>query len=317
MPDRIPDAPYSWTMTSPGVLAHRFDTPELLPPLTALTVGSGQAGLALINGETQLCTAVDNHILTGDVSHSVRDGYRVAMGGGKAHINYNSEITLFDTRLKSLPQETVQLTAANLDETFVFLGLDVRANDIVLLNNSGATFHPCADGSGDSELLLSDPVLQAAFAQASSQITATLRQMAEQAADSAAVRELLLDRQSAESLRRGAERLLLPLGLTLDNVRLTLTERSCPYCARQLTLMDVRQRRCSPTNGCGCVLHTCPQCSRFVRSDQAVCPSCREKLLWCATKGCETFRKVEKGRFCPVCRRACYPPKQREFLRNE
>ncbi|MBQ7848669.1 MAG: hypothetical protein IJ343_02965 [Clostridia bacterium] len=317
MPEYSCGAPYSWTMTTPGVIAHRFDTPECLLPFTALTVRPGQTGLAFINGEQRVCSTADTHVLTGDVRHSIRDGYRTAMVGGAAQILYHGEITLYDTRLKTLPQETVQLTAANRDETFVFLNLDVRVGDVTLLGRSGAAFQPCADGSGDSEMLLDDPVLKEACAQVTSHVTGEMQQMAAQAADGAAVRQLLIADRTAETLRRNADRLLLPLGLTLDNVRLTLTERSCPYCSRQLSLMDIRHRRCSATNGCGCVLHTCPSCDRFVRSDQGVCPSCREKLLWCPTKGCETFRKVEGDRFCPVCRRACYPPKQREFLRNE
>lgn len=319
MPDQNSGAPYSWTMTAPGVLAHRFHTPERLPPFTSLTVRPGQTGLTFINGEQRVCASADTHVLTGNISHTIRDGVTVSSDGGTAHILYHSEITLFDTRPKALPQETIQLTAADGEETFAFLNMTVQVADVVALNRSGAAFLPCADGSGDSELLLGDDILRSACAQAAAQASALLQQESSKAADSAAVRALLLDPDVAERLRLMSEAPLAAFGLSLDSVRLSPTERSCPYCSRQLSLMDIRRGRCSTTSGCGCTLHTCPSCSRFVRSDQAVCPNpqCREKLLWCGTKGCETFRRVVNGRFCPVCRRACYPPKQREFLRNE
>lgn len=309
-------APFAWTMTESDVLAHRFSVPELLPAFSALTVRSGQAGLALIGGQQLLCLEQDTHILTGDASHSIPEGYRVAAAGGNAQVNYHPEITLFDTRLKSLPQETVLLTSADGGETFAFLSLTFHISDIVLFNRCGAVYQPC--GNGDySEIGLNDASLTEVFSHVLSTVTAVLQKSAMDAQDPSQVRAMLLDNTLGETLRQIADQQLLPLGLTADFVRLKITERSCPYCSRQLSLMDIRRGRCSATEGCGCALHRCPSCDHFVRSDQTKCPGCHSKLLWCGSKGCETFRTVERGRFCPVCRCACYPPRPREFFRNE
>ena len=33
-------------------------------------------------------------------------------------------------------------------------------------------------------------------------------------------------------------------GFRMDSARLSIAERSCPYCHRQLTALDIRNRRC-------------------------------------------------------------------------
>lgn len=317
MPQQPCAVPYSWTMTSSNVLAHRFNLPEPLEPFTSLTVRPGQTGLAFINGEEIICREEQTHVLTGDVQHNVREAIGQLSQGGKALLLHHGEITLFDTRLKALPKETIQLKAANNDEVFAFLNLVVQVGNVRELKNKCSDFTPCADGSGDSELTLDAPLLRDAFAKVVSDVTTALEQAAAQAADQDGVYALLADHALLSDLRRNAERKLLhPLGLVLDSIRLTRTERACPYCSRQLSVLEIRGRRCQ---SCGCALHHCPGCNRILRSDQAVCPNpnCGEKLLWCGSKGCETFRRPERGRFCPVCRGACYPPKQLEFFRNE
>lgn len=309
MSDTARGVPYSWSMPDPLVLAHRFNTPEVLPPFTSVVVKPGQQAFTSVNDVQTVHREAATHVLTGTLNHTIEQAVTIGQMGGEAHISYHAEIILFDMRPKVLPQETILLTAANGEEVAAFLSLTYQVDSVEALNCCGAVYQPAADAS---EIRQDDPVLEAAFRQAMAHITHALEQMAAKECDAAAVEKLTASTALTE-LCRSARCFLAPAGLLLKSVRISPVRRICPYCSLHLSLTELKNLRCEKED-CRRQLHACPSCGKLVRLGDTSCPHCRHELLWCGAPGCQQYRLVDRGRFCPVCRRACYPLPPRTFL---
>lgn len=313
-----PQTPYSWDMRDPAVLAHRFDVPDALPPYTALTVAPHQAGLFFLNGKVEIQRDPDLYLLTGSRVHNLAEADRVLRACGEAVLTYNSLLTLMDLRPKLWPAQTLDVTAASGEKLPVHLSLTFRVSDPAKLDGCGATYQPC---EGGSEIRQDDPKIADAFQRALTDVTGHILRRAAELPGLKEAEKLFAGANLATEVRGMADAHLLPLGLQVVSAHISPSRASCPRCHKQLALWEIRRRFCSavdeegaPQPGCNHRLHTCPGCGALVGSEQETCLTCGEELLYCFTPGCETYRRVEKSRFCPVCHRACYPMPDREFL---
>lgn len=315
---RTEPTPYNWEMHDSAVLAHRIGLPAVLPAYAAVTVAPGQQGLVFLGSEQHLLRTAGLHMITGSLIHSLAEGYELAQTGTEAVLPYNAQLTLFDVRQKLWHAQPIDLIAASGEHTAVNLSLSYCIDDVIRLNGCGADYVPC---EGGSEMRLDDPKIADAFQRAISDVTLRLQQRAAEKAAAKDILALLAAPALRTEIRVAADAHLAPIGLKVTSPHLSSAHASCPYCQKQLSLLEIRQRRCSavdeegnPQPGCGRTLHACPSCQTIVGPERSVCPTCAEELLFCYTPGCSTYRRVERGRFCPVCKRACYPIPDREFL---
>ena len=305
--------PHGWAMDDANVLAHRFDLPAKLEPLTAVTVGVGQKGMVFLNGEVTVLETPDTYLVTGQELHPLEEGLRLAEAMGKAILPYNGEITLFDMRQKVWPAHLMDLTPASSEHVPMHLTVTYTVDDPVKLNTCGADYKPAP--GGDRQMRQDDPRIAAAFDAGISDVVQALLPWAAAFADAKEVQQQLgLQKKRLEALPL-LNRHLQPLGLEVISVSFVPLNAICPYCMKPLSLTEMRQKQCRCTDeegnrqkGCGRPLDACPECHALVRSTDATCTRCNAELLYCRTPGCKTFRKVVRGRFCPVCKGACYPP---------
>lgn len=310
--------PYSWEMSDPLVLAHRFALPEILPPYTSVTVAPGQNGLVFINSQVHLLKQAGLTLLTADLIHNLATGHRLTAGMGEAILPYNTQITLFDMRQKLWPAETIDLTAANGEHAVVSLSIAYAVNDPEKLDRCGASYQPC---TGGSQMRQDDPKIAEAFRRAVADVANRLQQRASALPAARDVIASVTAPAMRSEVRSVCDGHLSPLGLQAAQPHLSPTHTTCPYCQKPLSFTEIRRRFCSavddegqPQKGCNRRLHACPSCQTLVGFDRRTCPSCETELLYCSTPGCETYRRVERGRFCTVCKRACYPRPNPEFL---
>lgn len=303
-------APYSWAMTDPLTLAHRFAVPEQLPPCTAVTVLPHQAGLFFVSGKQELRTEPDHYLLTGSRIHSIPEAERILRECGEAVVTYHSQLTLFDLRPKLFPTQRIGLRAGGKSIT-ASLVLTVRVADPRLLSGCGATWQPAGDAR---EIRLDDPLLTTRISAELQALTISLQQRADALSDQSAVERLLTHPATLTEARVLLDKPLQDMGLTAESVRLALSRASCPRCHKPLSPEEIDSKFCSnqdeegnPKPGCGRRLHACPHCDSIVGLDAAVCPVCNHELLFCTSPGCSTFRRVKHDRFCVVCHLACYP----------
>jgi len=311
-------APYQWTMADPAALAFRFAAPDPLPPYTAVNVLPGQAGYFLFNDSPRLCDKAGLYLLTGSMIHTLQQAEAIQRSGGEAVLTYGAQLLLFDMRPKLYPAETIEVATGGSGSVTVNLALAYRTENAEKLYRSGATFQP-AD-SGD-ELRQDDPLIADAFRRAAMDAAVLLREHAAACDGIQAAEKALTAPKLLMELRARAALTLAPLGLRADAVHVSIARRNCPYCQKVLSLTEVRERFCravddegNPQEGCGRRLNACPACGTIVGPERASCPTCQQELLFCDTPGCQTYRLPVHGRFCPVCRRACYPLPPREFL---
>ncbi|MBQ2953267.1 MAG: hypothetical protein IJE07_06885 [Clostridia bacterium] len=313
--------PYAWEARDASVLAHRFALPAKLPPYTALTVSPGQRGLVFLGNATYVLENAGLHLITASLIHTIAEGAEFSLEAfDGAILPYNARITLFDMRPRLWPCETIDLVSANGEHATINLSLSFRAEDVAKLDACGATFQPAGD---DRQMRLDDPVITEAFRRAIADATQRLLRCAAEAPSAdEAIASSLSPRTRGDVLALVNSH-LTPLGLRALPPHMSPAHATCPYCFKPLSITEIRSRFCSatdeegkPQKGCGRRLHACPHCQTIVGSDRSICPNpnCAKELLFCHTPGCETYRSVERGRFCPVCRRACYPVPDREFL---
>ncbi len=310
--------PYHWKMQDSPVLAHRIALPEKLSAWTALTVDPGQNALVFLDGQEHLFDQASTYLLTGNVVHDLAQGYHIAAAGGEAVLPFHAQMTVFDMRPKLWIADPIDLTAANGEHASVTLSVSYCVDNPEKLNLSGAAYRSGADGS---DLHPDDPIIQGAFQAAIAEATPKLAERAAALATGSGVISALIapDLRSAVSALFGLR--LMPVGLRVVSLNLMPAHATCCYCGKELSVTEVRRRFCSavddngqPQRGCNRRLHACPSCGAIVGPERSTCPTCGDELLYCSTPGCETYRRVEKGRFCVVCKCACYPQPPREFL---
>lgn len=313
-----PNTPYAWTMQDPAVLAHRFTVPELLAPYTALTVAPGQSGLVFIDDQVHRCTDAGIYQLTDSLVRTIEEAEALRRACSEVPMTYNAQLILFDVRQKLHPAQTISLTAANQERVTASLSLTYCVDNPEKLHSCGANYQPC---EGGLELRADDPRIAEAFRRAVDEAAEHLSRQAAGMDDARSVEAMLTNARLRTELRGMADGHLLPLGLRLTAAYLSPARTFCPYCRKQLSLTEIRRRFCSavdddgkPQSGCGKPLHVCPSCDTIVGAEHPICPTCSQELLFCSSPGCNTYRLVERGRFCPVCKRACYPLPDREFL---
>lgn len=311
-------SPYQWTMADPAVLAFRFAAPDPLPPYTAVTVSPGQAGYFLFNDSTRLCDKAGLYLLTGSMIHTLQQAEAIQRSGGEAVLTYNAQLLLFDLRPKLYPAEAIEVKTGTGEGVTLSLAIAYRTENVEKLYRSGATFQPAEGGDA---LRQDDPLIADAFRRAVTDATVLLREHAAAADGAQDAEKALTHPRLLMELRARAALTLAPLGLRADAVHVSIARRNCPYCQKVLSLTEVRERFCravdeegNPQEGCGRRLSACPACGAIVGPERATCPTCQQELLFCDTPGCQTYRVPVHGRFCPVCRRACYPLPPREFL---
>lgn len=309
---------FVWEMTDPAVLAHRFKLPVKLPPFTALTVGPGQKGLVFLGNDIFVLPNAGLNLITGDRIHTLAEGMGLMQENyTDVVLPYNSQITLFDVRQKIWHAAPIDARCADGGHVTFNLSLSYCVQDVEKLDRSGATYQPCGEAS---EIRQDDPRLSEAFRRAEADVTQKLLARAAAAPSPEEAKQLFSAPALRQEIRAICDGHLMPMGLAVIQPHLTPAHATCPYCQKTLSLTEIRRRFCSntdddgqPQKGCNRQLHACPSCQTIVGADRTTCPTCGDELLFCATPGCRTFRKVERGRFCPVCKRACYPQPDWEF----
>lgn len=314
MSDAASGKQYSWAMQDANVLALSFDTPDILDPYTAVVVRPGQEALVFTDDQQLHLREIGTHLISGNMQTTVRRAFEILRAGGTVHTSFSSAITIFDMRSRVLPAQSLTLPAADGSETHLSFGGAYRIADPAVMVAHAMTFRPGAL-PGTREMHLEDAFIQDTLEQIVQTITGELRRIAQEAPDAGAARTLLTRGACIEAVLRLVNQKIRATGMMLERFRPTPTERTCPYCHRALTLMELRSRRCGDEHtGCGRTLHTCPDCGAIVSPEHAACPRCRSELLWCDR--CRAFAQVEHGRFCLRCRTACYPLLPRELLRH-
>ena len=298
--------PYHWSSPDAASLAFLIATPDQLHSYTAVTVGPGQAGYFFLNDETHLCDQPGLYLLTGSMIHSLEEAEVIQRHGGETVNAYNARLMLIELQPRLSPAQAIEATAANGETATVNLAFRYRVTDVERFCRSGVTFRP------GQALTQADPVISGALQRAAQSAALVLEKRAHEASHARAAEEAFLSDDALKAeLRACASDALIPLGLTAESVCLSIARRQCPYCSKALSMAELQAHRCSG-EGCGRALHTCPDCDTIVGAERENCPTCRRELLWCDP--CQRYARVEKGRFCPVCHRACYPLPPREFL---
>lgn len=313
--------PYAWEMRDAAVLAHRFALPAVLPAYTALTVSPGQSGLVFMGNSVYVLPDSGLHLVTASLIHTIAEGAELSLADYEgAVLPYNSQITLFDMRQKLWYADPIELRCANGENLALHLSLSYHVVDVEKLDKCGASYQGVPEGS---ELRQDDPQIAAAFESAVAAVTTALLRHAGKAANAAEATERVTSAAVRKEIRSIADEKLLPLGLQALAPHLGPARAACPYCQKPLSLTEIKRRFCSavdddgkPQKGCNRRLHTCPYCQTIVGPERSTCPNaaCGKELLFCNAPSCNTYRRVERGRFCPVCRGACYPLPDREFL---
>lgn len=305
---------YSWAMKDASVLARGFDTPDVLEPYTAVIVKPGQQALVFINDQQKVLRDIGTHLITGNVRVSIKAAVDILHAGGTVHTTFSSAITIFDVRSHLLPEENLTLTAADGSETHVSFSGSYRIADVCQLVTNALSLQSCGEANAH-ELRMSDPFLRDTVQRMSSIAAGILTQRAQDAPTAADVKRLLVSPGLSEAITRQINEAIRPAGMLLERFRASLTERACPYCHRQLSMMEIRARRCGNAEvGCNRTLEICPECGGIVSQGEVCCPRCSTALLWCDR--CRSFAQVERGRFCTRCRSACYPIPPRGFLQH-
>lgn len=302
--------PLVWHMDDPDVLAHRFCLPQELKEYTAVTVFPDQRGLAFLNSREFFLDEPDNtYMLTGDRIDSVVQGYHIMQAGSAPVTAVNPQLTLFDMRVKDRQSDLIELRGSD-DRTLLVIRIvlscrlgDSKADLNRFLAHAGV-FRPGRDGS---HLRLSDiasaPAFTNAFAAASAFLTG-------KAASLMSVRDakaMLQNVRDDAALTGAVAAELAPWGFVLDGLHIHPIDALCPHCSEPLSLEDITRRRCSH---CAGKLHSCPHCQALIGPHHDRCPVCRknEELLFC--ESCGGYCLPVRGRFCPTCHRACYPPRR-------
>ena len=316
--------PFAWQMQDADVLAHRFTLPEVLPPYTALTVSPGQKGLVFMGNATYVLPDAGLQLITASLIHTIAEGTALALENySGAVLPYNCQITLFDARPKIWHAEPIDLACANGDHLMLNLSLNFCVDDVEKLDKCGATYQPLDQAS---EMRQNDPVIDSALKNALAAATQRLTVCAADAPSAQEATSLVLSTRVRGDIMAEVHRHLQPLGLKALPVSICPANVICPYCQKPLSLTELKRRFCSatddegnPQKGCNRKLHACPYCQTIVGPEHAFCPNrkCQKELLFCHDAGCQTYRIVERGRFCPVCKRACYPLQDREFLHRK
>ncbi|MBR3764432.1 MAG: zinc ribbon domain-containing protein [Clostridia bacterium] len=300
--------PLVWHMSDPDVLAHRFALPPQLRAFTSVTVFPDQRGLVFLNDVLHRLDEPSNtYLLTGDRIDSIGEGYRITQAGSEAVMAYNARITLFDMRPKEWQSDYADLTAADGEHVPVRIVLVCQVRDPERLEQCGAAFRPGEDGS---QLRLSDPLFITLLRAIAGGVADLLREKSAALPGRAEVARMVhAAHQAPDTTNYVTNEIsaLARMGLALTALRLLPVEALCPHCRETLSLQDIHARRCSR---CGETLHACPGCQALLGPDHQRCPFCREELFFCYSPGCGTYRRPERGRFCPVCKRACYPPRR-------
>lgn len=305
--------PLHWEMTDPAVLSHRFCLPEKLARYTAVTVADGQQGLIFIGDEPFEAATPGLYMVTGDEIHSLAEGMALTVAGYTPVMPYNAQIILFDTRQKLWQAPPAQLTAGNAETASISMTLVYRVAEPGKLNQISTS--PVVTDDGSCEIRQDDPMIAGAFTAAISAMTNFLQGIAQLKASASAITGMLTDSHLCAAACDKANQQLTRLGLQAVTLYLSSTHDQCPFCLKKLTQPEIDQQRCGTLTdrGCGSRLHICPSCQSIVSAESLLCPTCRQELLYC--DNCETYRRLEPGqRFCPVCRRACYPLLNRELL---
>lgn len=312
MPETPAGKQYSWAMKDAAVLARAFDTPEVLEPYTILVVHPGQEALVFCD-DRQTVYREGTHQLTDSASVSVSNAIRIFRAGGSVHTGFSAAISVYDVRTRVLPAQNITLFAADGSELTVTFSGAYRIGDVRQLVRNAVSMQPA--GEAVHELTTDDPFIQETLRQMTAAAAETLRERALQAATAAESRKLAIGNEAANLILRRVNRAMAASGFLLERAQLSLLDRACPYCHRQLSLTEIRSRRCgSDTMGCNRKLEICPECRAIVSPEEALCRHCRTELLWCDR--CQTYAQVEKGRFCTRCRGACYPLLPRGFLQR-
>lgn len=305
MPDMSVGKMYSWAMKDPASLARGFATPDVLEANAAVIVQPGQEALVFIDDDLKHFDQIGTHVMTGTMRVNLADAIRIAQAGGTVHTSFSTAITLFDMRARLLPPETIVLPTAG-GEAFLTLSGAYRIAQVALLVRSALPMSPAADAPGAFDLRTDSPFMQDVFRQMTETACTVLRSLAGNAQSAEEAAALALQPGTREELLRQVNQALARTGFVMDSIRLSLAERTCPYCRRQLSAMELRARRCGNAEvGCNRPLESCPSCDAIVAQGQLICHRCRAELLWC--DACRAYVQVEKGRFCTRCKRACYP----------
>lgn len=312
------DAPagkqYSWAMKDASVLARSFDTPDILDAYTAVIVQPGQEALVFTDDQLLHLREIGTHLITGSMRVDVRHAYEILRAGGTVHTSFSSAITLFDTRSRLLPPEDLTLMAGDGAEVQLSFGGSYRLADPSLLAMNAVDWKPCGE-AGVQELRLDDGFVQDVLGRIIGAAAEEMRRIAREAPSAQEARQRLLRGEASQIILHRANEAIHASGFLLERIRPTIPERTCPYCRRPLSLMELRARRCGDAHsGCNRPLDCCPECGAIVTQEHTACPRCAAELLWC--ERCKAFTQVEKGRFCIRCHAACYPPLPREILQH-
>ena len=302
--------PLVWHMDDPDVLAYRFDLPQELKEYTAVTVFPDQKGLAFLNSQHFFLGEPDNtYMLTGDRIDSVVQGYHIMQAGSTPVTAVNPRLTLFDMRVKERQSDFIELkNSENRTLLIVRIVISYRLSDTEAGLNQflshAAAFRP---GSSGSQIHLSDvaalPTFETAVNAVHSFLSARLSGLTDPREAKAAIQQARDSRELMTCITRE----LTVCGLVPDALHILPVDALCPHCQHPLSLEDIKARRCSH---CAEDLYSCPHCQALIGPHHDRCPVCRrdEELLFC--ESCRSYCIPVRGRFCPACHRACYPPRR-------
>lgn len=305
MPDMSVGKLYSWVMKDTGSLARGFATPDVLEANAAVIVKPGQEAIVFIDDDLKHFDQIGTHVMTGTMRVNIADAIRIARAGGSVHTSFASAITIFDVRNRVFPPETLVLPTAEGD-AYITLSGSYRISSVPLMVRSALPMTPSLEDPGAFDLRADSDFIRDVISQITSVATAVLREQVRDAQSPADVTKLTLRPEVTDEIVRQVNAALSRTGFRMDSARLSLTERTCPYCRRQLSALELRSRRCGNDKvGCNQQLESCPSCDAIVARGQTICPRCHQELLWC--ENCRTYAHVERGRFCTRCKAACYP----------
>lgn len=306
MPDMSVGKLYSWAMKDTNSLARGFTTPDVLEANAAVIVKPGQEAIVFIDDDLKHFDQIGTHVMTGTMRVNIADAIRIARAGGSVHTSFASAITIFDVRTRLFPPETLTLPTASGEEVYITLSGAYRIVNVPLMVRSALPMTPSRDDPGAFDLRADSDFVRDIVNQMVSIAQALLRQETAAALTPAEAAKTALRPGLTDEIVRQANVSLNRTGFRMDSARLSIAERSCPYCHRQLTALDIRNRRCgNEQTGCNQPLESCPNCDVIVVKGQTVCHRCRAELLWCDS--CNAYVQVEHSRFCKHCRSACYP----------
>lgn len=297
---------YSWVMKDTGSLARGFATPDVLEANAAVIVKPGQEAIVFIDDDLKHFDQIGTHVMTGTMRVNIADAIRIARAGGSVHTSFASAITIFDVRTRLFPPETIMLPTAGGEDVYITLSGAYRIVNVPLMVRSALPMTPSPEDPGAFDLRADSDFVRDIVGQMASIADAILRQETAAAQTPAEAAKMALRPGVTDEIVRQVNAALSRTGFRMDSARLSVTERACPYCRRQLSALDIRNRRCgNAQTGCNQPLESCPTCDAIVGKGQTICHRCRSELLWC--DNCKAYAQVEHSRFCKRCRGACYP----------